>query len=224
MSNNIPQDTITFQLSDDMTITNDTVKITVPVNVSLVGDLTEETFRQKVRSALSSFINTDWKFGGINRETDSSGIERINFVAVSRITEGMNYDLRGRADRVSTHGLALGTPVIDNSVPPTMILDAERKLRLSIIKRALQEVAEINTETKLDLRLSHIDFNAGDPYSATKFSNALRNTKSMSYGSGFISNLSVDASSEDEEETTLANAHKIAITANVTLSRFPLGN
>lgn len=211
MTDNTPiQDTVTFQLRAEKTVVNDTVRITVPVTALVTSETAEETLRVDINEALKGFIGAaDWKFQNITRSPDGTGYERVSLVAVARVSERENYNLDARAKAVSRQGLQLAAPQADTTVPAAKLEEAEKELRLEILKKAHNEAADLGEAINVKFRVFDLNFqNQGDPV-FRKGGNATM-ASAQSYGSGF--------DLEAPGGGSLANAQKVTLSANVTLA------
>lgn len=203
------QDTIHLQLRDEVTVTNDTVRLTVPIIALIDGDTAEETIRSDIRAALAKFIpGTDWQFNSIYRTPDGTGHERMQLNAVARVSERENYRLGQRAKDASRTGLQINAPHVDTTIPNAKLEEAETKLRASLVTKAVSEMKALTAAAGRSYRLHSVNFlNSGDV--AHRKSAHLNATvaASASYGSGFA----MDSADVD----TLSNAQKISLTAEI---------
>ena len=207
------QDTITLQLRDEATVVNDTVRLTVPITALIADDTAEETIRSDIRNALAKFIpGAEWQFNNIIRSADGTGYERMHLNAVARVSERENYKLEQRAKEASRQGLQISTPHVDTTIPAAKLEEAERALRVSLTKKAVEEQRLLSEAAGRSFRLHSLNFlNAGD---VVHRKSAMLNATaaSASYGSGFA--LEAVGSAGDN----LSNAQKITLSAEVILA------
>lgn len=205
------QDTITLQLREETTVTNDTVRLTVPVTALIDGDTAEETIRADIRTALAKFIpEADWQFNSIYRAPDGTGHERMQLNAVARVSERENYKLDQRAKAVSRQGLQINPPQVDSTIPASKLEEAERALRATLVKKAVEEMKSLSEAAGRTYRLNAVNFlNAGDVMQ--RKSPHLNATVAASYGSGF-------AAEAPGGGDTLSNAQKIFLSAEVVFA------
>lgn len=202
------QDTINLQIRDERTVTNDTVRITVPVTALISDDAAEETIRSDIRKALQSFISdADWQFNNITRSPDGTGHEQISLSAVARVSERENHKLAVRARDCSRPGLQIGAPYVDTAIPPAKLEEAERALRISLVGKAVAEQKALSEAAGRSYRIHSILFNNHGDVSGRK------SIATSSYGSGFALE-AISASGED----SLSNAQKLSISAEVILA------
>src|SRR5690242_19028298 len=99
------QDSIQFNLSAEEVVVNTTVKVTAHVTTLMTSDQAEASLRENINSVMQSFIKADWQFANMARSRQRSGVEEVNLTATARVPESENYNLDGRAKRVSREGL-----------------------------------------------------------------------------------------------------------------------
>ena len=202
------QDTITLQLRDEVTVTNDSVRVTVPVVALIDSDTAEETIRNDIRAALAKFIPcAEWQFNNIHRSPDGTGHERMQLNAVARVSERENYRLEQRARDASRTGLQISFPKVDATIPAAKMEEAEAKLRVSLVAKAVAEMKALSDAAGRSYRLHSVNFLTSLDAHAQRKSMQI----ATSYGSGF-------AMESANEGDTLSNAQKIVLTAEVTFA------
>ena len=207
MSKDKEQDTITFQLRADTYVVSDTVKISVRINAAVPQNSTESELRIGFKEAMTKFIPADWKYHGMARSVDATGFEQVTLIASARVSETENYNLQGRADKVSRVGLKLTITSVDNSVPQHMLENAEKELRAKILQDAKNECEEIKKLTERKFRVSSVNFNnSGDAYTR-------KTPMTASYAS--VSSFEATGGAGDD---SLANAQKVSLDAEIQLS------
>lgn len=202
------QDTITLHLRDEVTVTNDTVRLSAPIMALIDGDTTEETIRSDIRAALAKFIpGAEWQFNSIYRTPDGTGHEVMHLNAVARVSERENNRLQQRAKDASRTGLQINTPQVDTTIPAAKLEEAEAKLRVSLVSKAVEEQLALSKAAGRNYRLHSLNFlNAGDVANRKHI-----NATISSYGSGF-------AAESVGGDDTLSNAQKIILTAELVLA------
>lgn len=207
------QDTITFTLTAEETVVNNTVKIEARIVGMISQDTTEPTLRESIRTVTKKFIETDWQFSNMNRSAHPSGQEQIMLTATARVPELENYRLSQRADEASrgTDLPRIIEATADTSPTSAQIDETTRKLRVAILKKAQDELRVLSEASSDKYRLGALSF--GQVYDST--SNTRQSTQSMAvmagaaktaYGSGF-------AGTED----SIGNAVKLTMGATVEL-------
>ena len=197
-----------LQLRDEVTVTNDTVRLTVPVTALISDDTAEETIRSDIRAALTKFVpGAEWQFNGINRAPDGTGHERIQLNAVARVSERENYKLDQRAKEASRQGLQINQPHVDTTIPNGKLEEAERSLRVSLTEKAVEEMKLLTKAAGRTYRLHSLTFLNNGEVAIRK--SALNAT--ASYGSGF----GIESAPGGGD---LSNAQKISLAAEVVLA------
>lgn len=205
------QDTITLQLRDEVTVTNDTVRLTVPIVALIDSDTAEEKIRSDIRAALAKFVpGAEWQFNSIYRAPDGTGHERMQLNAVARVGERENNRLEQRAKDASRTGLQINAPHVDTTIPSAKLEEAEAALRVSLVKKAVAEQKALSEAAGRTYRLHSLNFlNAGDV--GIRKSVHLNATVAASYGSGF-------ATEAADGGDTLSNAQKIILSVELVLA------
>ena len=219
MSEDTIQDFINLTLVDETTVVNDTVRIVASINALVQPGQSDDELRADIRATMARLIpDVKWQFANLARTTDASGVERVSLSASTRVSEKENSDLDGRARAASRPGLTISAIQVDTSIPRSMLDEAERDLRLSLLRKAREEAEKVNdvfdlkSNHPLTYRVHNVTFaqRSGD-YSnnrtMSKGGAILAAATSMSYGSGF------------DDDGALGNAQKLVLTAEVVLSR-----
>ncbi len=140
-----PVDTLTFSLNEERVVHNDTVRIVVRIFAQKNAGATEEALRSEIKQALLAFVDApDWELSPARRETQPTGVETVSMTANVRVPETENHDLKARAEKVSSPGLALSGPVADLTIPNDLLQAAESDLRRMLLGRALTEAASLS--------------------------------------------------------------------------------
>lgn len=203
---NQPISTLEFSVNAEKTIVTDTIKLIAHITGLVSVTTTEDAFRSEIRATVKSLIDTDWQFTNLVRTADDSGFEKVTVTATARVSENENYNLVNRARAASRQGLTITEVEVDTTIPASKIEEAERELRADILQKVLGECAGINALNIGEYRVGRIQFGTTkNAYSQ----NILATAAKVSYGSGFAT-----------DDTTLGNASKISIVANVSLVSF----
>src|SRR5690606_27462315 len=105
----------------------------------------------------------EWQFNSIYRAPDGTGHERMQLNAVARVSERENNRLEQRAKEASRTGLQINAPNVDTTIPAAKLEEAEAKLRISLVKKAVEEQAALTEAAGRKYRLHSLNFlNAGD--------------------------------------------------------------
>ena len=213
----LPQDTVNFVLRADKVVTNDTVKVIVTVDTLSAQQTTEKELRTEIRQVLGKFIpGAEWAFDSQTRTNDTSGYERVTLRATTRINETENYKLQDRANESSRQGLRLSNVEVDSSIPMPMLEKAEKELRATLVKKALDEAKEMAELTGRDYRLGIVNINnASDPYSRKA---GMANTRAYAVASASMGGGASDAADEEG----LGNSQRLELTANIELRVFSI--
>lgn len=211
---NIVQDTIHFNLTAETTVINDTVKVMASIEAVIQPGQDDPALRSEIRSTLSKLISgADWQFSNFVRSTDRTGLERVSLTATTRVSETENSNLDGRAVSVSRPGLTIVRVTVDQSIPHVKIEAAEHTLRMTLLTRANDELAAVNTimgkdkQTSAVYRVSGIEFER-------EGSSDYSHMRTKSYAATAI------MESAASDDSVLGHAEKIKLNARLTLSRF----
>jgi hypothetical protein len=209
------QDTITFSLSAEDTVVNNTVRIEARIVGMIPQDMTEQTLKDSIRAVTKKFIDTDWQYANMNRTAHPSGQEQIMLSATARVPESENYRLAQRAEEASrgTDLPRIVDATADTSPTSAQIDETTRKLRVVILKKAQDEQRLLSEASGDKYRLGALNFSQVFDSSA----NTRASSQSMavmagaaaaktSYGSGFAGN-----------DDSIGNAVKLTMQASVEL-------
>lgn len=209
------EDTIRLMLAAEETAVNNSIKLIAHVSGMVTPGRTETNFSETTRTMMTDFVPAEWQFAGLTRTAHDSGFEQITLIASARVPESENRALDRRRKEASKpdEGLTISHVSVDLSFPSNLIEDTERKLRLSIVAKALDEAKVLGNALGRTYRVKTIDYVGDDDgisdsrnYQLSNRMSATGATK-QAYGSGF--------SSVDD---TIGNAQKLTLTAIVTLS------
>lgn len=186
---------ITFDLSDEKTITNDTVKISTLVQ-GAVADQSRDLLEAAADKITKELVNKDWSFSNFTYSGDGF---TFNVTATTRIPASENDRMAERAQTLGLRGkITIQLIEADPSIPLHQKRDAESNLRVSLIEKATAEA------TKLGGKVDAIAFSRAS-------SQAMRGAMMASTYS-----LSNDAGG-GLEGVSLGHSEKLAINATVTV-------
>ena len=140
-----PTDTLSFSLTEEAVVVNDTVRIVVRVHAQKALDGTEAALQADIRQAVRSFVDApDWMLSAMRRDTQPTGLETVTLTASVVVPDTENHALKDRAEKASRPGLTLSNPVADTSIPTAVLQAAERRLRKTLLQRAMDEAVELS--------------------------------------------------------------------------------
>lgn len=205
------QDSVTFTVSAQQTVTNDTVRIIADIACTVLPGKTETETKAQIHSVLRDFIPTaKWQQSGLSRSRDNTGVEKLSLTATTRVSETEYYSLDERADRASVPGVKIARPIrIDIAPPDSMIEKAQGELRMALLDKILKQRDQIE-ERLGKYRLGNIEFyddsstqqsNTRQAQMASSFSNA------STYSGGGVA------------DDIIGNTQRMTMHASVTLRR-----
>lgn len=208
------QDNIDFVLSAESTLVNDTVKLIANISATIIPPGTQETLITDIRAMMQRLItDAKWNFSGMIRGQESSGLEKITLQASARVSETENHSLDDRIREVSRKGMTIESIDADTTPPAEMIEKYESDLRVSLLKKAKDELGTINKAMGTNYRLGVITFQQVQNNHASNYATmSSKVAQAASYGSGFSADMPGGSAPE-----TLGNAVKLMMKANVSL-------
>jgi hypothetical protein len=187
---------ITFDLTDEKTITNDTVKLAVLVT-GAVAEQSRDVLETAADAITKQLVNKDWSFSNFTYSTDGF---TFSVTASTRIPAQENDRLAERAAQLGTRGkITITLTDADPSIPLHQKREAESNLRVSLIEKAKTEAE------KLGGKVDAIAFSRAN-------SQALRGAMMASSYS-----LSNDATGGGLEGVSLGHSEKMALTASIAV-------
>ena len=103
-----PTDTLSFSLTEEAVVVNDTVRIVVRVHAQKALDGTEAALQADIRQAVRSFVDApDWMLPAMRRDTQPTGLETVTLTASVVVPDTENHALKDRAEKASRPGLTL---------------------------------------------------------------------------------------------------------------------
>jgi len=139
-----PDDTVTFDLTNEDWVTTKTAHVTLDVEAS-VSATNAGTMRSDMIKAVNDTAKGDWRLVAFNRNQDQTGMERwsVNFDA--RLPENALGGLADTAKKASKPGMQISVGAIDFS-PTLEETEASRAaLRTHILKEASDQLAALNS-------------------------------------------------------------------------------
>jgi hypothetical protein len=186
-----------FNLTDEKTVTNSTVKITTAIRGTINGECREKIEARCLALVKSLFPDNKWAFSNFSYNGDGL---TFSVAASTRIEAALNEQLEEKAKNASTADTKLSVTHIDPSIPSHDMRRAESELRVRLVGLA-------NAEAKtLGGNVTRVEFEPS--YSA-----GLSNSKSMSAMATYAS-----AAPAGGGAPQLGHSEKIMLTAMVTIS------
>jgi len=187
---------IKFDLTDEVTITNTTVKISAWIQ-GVINDQDRPALEAaSLDLAKKLFPDASWAFSNFTYQPDGF---TFRVQATTRIDSTQNDQLAQRCDQLSNQGkLTIQISNIDPTIPLHQKREAESNLRQSLIEKAQAEAE------KLGGRLARVDFiEAGNQHMAA---NTLR---------GSVASYAVAGAAPDS--VNLGHSEKIYLAAALTI-------
>lgn len=191
---------ITFDLTDETTITNTTVKITAILRGTIAGQDRPQLEEKALEAAKRLFPDARWAFSNFNFSPDGL---TFSVVATTRIEASENDRLDERAKSASDENMKIQIQNMDPSIPEFEIRKAESDLRLRMIKLAKDEAEKLGGSVK------KTKFQA---YNMAGFSNSKSATYTAARGFALEA-----AGAPGDGIPTLGHSEKISLTASVSV-------
>jgi len=189
---------IRFDLTDEVTITNSTVKITAWINGVINGQDRPALEEASLEMVKKLFPDAKWAFSNFTFQPDGF---TFRVQASTRIDATQNDQLEQKAAKLSEQGkLTLSIYNLDPSIPLFQKREAESNLRVALIEKAKAEAA------KLGGRVSNITFT--EAVSQQFANNGRAMMASASYS---LESVGAPASA------SLGHSEKIYLSANITV-------
>lgn len=183
---------ITFDLTDEKTITNDTVRLTTVIT-GAVADQSRDVLEAAADAITKELVNKDWSFSNFTYSPDGF---TFSVTATTRIPAVENDRMAERAVALGARGkITIQLIEADPSIPLHQKRDAESNLRIALIDKATAEA------TKLGGVVETIAFSRAQ-------SQALR-------GMMASSSYSNEAFGGGADAVSLGHSEKIAMTASI---------
>lgn len=137
-------DEIILSLVEQKAVLHDTVRIAVTVNAQRDVTTNEADMRTAIKATLQRFIQTDWRFIGVQRSRGQSRFEIVTVSAIARVPESENVQLIERANAAATTEIQLTGPVASYSLPFDKVQEINRDLRVALVAQARAECERLN--------------------------------------------------------------------------------
>jgi hypothetical protein len=132
---------IKFDLTDEVTITNNTVKVTVAITGVINGQDRPALESSALELANKFFPGASWAFSNFSFQPDGF---TFRVQASTRVDASLNDQLEQKATDLNERGiLTLQICDTDTSIPLFQKRDAESDLRLAIIEKAKAEASKL---------------------------------------------------------------------------------
>lgn len=159
----IPQDTITVQLTAEKTIPTETVKVSTSITMSVTAAEASDV-RTTITEKLKGILDADWALTALNRQPDASGREVVRAAAVARVPERDAAGFAHKCKTASVEGFQVAAGEVDYSPPKNVVAEAKIELRKKLYEMAGDEVELIQqtlTSNAADRqwRVADISFN-----------------------------------------------------------------
>ena len=192
---------IKFDMTDEVTITNTTVKITAWIAGVINGQDRPTLEAQALELAKKLFPDVSWAFSNFTFQPDGFSF-RVQ--ANCRIDSTENDNLPAKAEVLGEKGkLTISISNIDSSIPLFQKRDAESDLRVALIDKAKAEASKL-----------------GGVVSAVNFSEAhVRDITSNAYG-GRAASYALESTSKGigADSVNLGHSEKIYLQASVEVT------
>jgi len=187
---------IKFDLTDEVTITNTTVKLTVLVEGVINGADRPTLEASALELTNKLFSDVKWSFSNFRFMPDGFTFQ---VQAAARIDSAVNDQLDTRANAISERGkLTLQVIDTDVSIPLHQKRKAESDLRVALIEKAQAEASKLNGQ------LAEVVFTQSR---STDYSNSMR-------GATYAASSSFDAKG-GAEIVNLGHSEKILLSASI---------
>lgn len=191
---------IKFDLTDEVTITNTTVKITAWVNGVINGQDRPALEASALEMVQKLFPDAKWAFSNFTFQPDGF---TFRVQASTRIDATENDQLEQKAAALSETGkLTLSISNLDASIPLFQKREAESNLRVALIEKATAEAV------KLGGTLSSVEFGEAGSH---QFANNGRAMMASSYS------LESTAKGGGQDGVSLGHSEKIYLNASITV-------
>ena len=157
---------IVFDIKDDATITNNTIKVIANVT-GVVGDDNKEAVDQRIAAVASAlFPNAEWAFSNYAEQGFTFYAQ-----ATTRVDAMENERLDERAESASTKTTEITIAQIDQSIPQRQMRSEESDLRVRMIGLAKAEAEKlggtVNEIVFEDVRRMGMSQNSNRAFAAT---------------------------------------------------------
>jgi hypothetical protein len=181
--------------------------VTVTANLTLMVSNRDESqdLDNRIRRALSDFIDTEWTLLTPERSSATPGFERINLKAIAKIPSTENRNLDERAARANREGLEFDHVRVTRSMPQEQANQIIKELWFEAVEKVTAHLAEFNRASGRQWRIG--DVALGVPGTGRA---SVRSSKG-----GYTED--PDEPLGQFMESGLSGVEKISLTADVTL-------
>ncbi|HQY82999.1 MAG TPA: hypothetical protein PK818_09480 [Thermomonas sp.] len=196
-------DTLRFRLAAAKTLPRSAIRIGASVQALVrVSDADQDALVGRVGEVLRRFIDAAWTVSGVEREADSSGLERVKLAASAQVPARENHNLAERARRASEEGLAIVDPVVDYRLPGEVIAGATMDLQEKLLLMAMERAERFTAVTGRAWRIGDVQFGVGSEFDDGTSPKLLRREAALLAGGG---------------EDLLTTSERLLLVAAVTL-------
>lgn len=188
---------IKFDLTDEKTVTNTTVKVNTTVRGTINGETREQIEARCLTAVKKVFPDNQWAFSNFNWNADGL---TFSVAASTRIDAIKNSGLNDLAKAASDQNTKVGIQSIDASIPQHDIRRAESALRENIIMIAQKEAEYLSG------KVVKVDFSEAPM-------NSMRSSATMKAAS-YLEDAGVGSAS-------LGHSEKVTMTATITVEGNP---
>ncbi len=149
---------LTFDMMDEKTVTNDTIKVTATIDGLVQGD-TKEVIEESIQAAMKELLpDADWAFSNFTFYRRNFPMYSVK--ASARVLASHDDGLVDRAEKLTTDKLAIAIENIDHSIPAHRFKEAESELRETLLLRATAEAKKLSEIYGQSLEVDSIRFGA----------------------------------------------------------------
>lgn len=147
MYGNIPQDTVSVELTVEKFVTSDSVKL----ELRAVAVIPDDSFdaKAKILEALEKVSpGAEWYFTAINRVTSNSGQDEVHATVQTRLEDKKLNGIKDRIEAAGYKGLKITQSGIDYSPRKAQLDEETTKLRSEAYAQAVKQVEALNAVIK----------------------------------------------------------------------------
>jgi|APTNR8051073442_1049403.scaffolds.fasta_scaffold12469_1 hypothetical protein len=181
--------------------------VTITAHLTLMVSNRDESqdTDNRIRSALTDFIDTEWTILTPERSSATPGFERINVKAIAKISSTENRNLDERAARANREGLEFDHVRVNRTLPQEQANQIIKELWFEAVEKVTAHLADFNRVSRRQWRIG--DVALGAPGTG-------RTSRRLNKG-GYQEEL--DEPLTELMESCLTGVEKISLTADVTL-------
>ncbi|MFZ4576155.1 MAG: hypothetical protein ACOYN0_17355 [Phycisphaerales bacterium] len=217
----IPWDSIQLKLTEQETVTTDTVRVNVKATLSVTPEQAERV-KTTLEEALAKILETRWEISKALRREDAAGMEQVMAIATVRVKEAAASGLVARLQQASRSGFKLELLDIDYRSPREAIDAAKQRLRKLVYQRAVEEAAVVN-QTVVDAgRQWHVhEIQIVERVEDNRLREEMTRNEKVAQMAYRHTSASILGNAEDENEGSpdLSVGGKVVVEGTVTLQR-----